>query len=184
MNNLICVVSNFPKLPTLLIKVLHITMKVLLSSSNQRRSPHIFADIIPLTVTHATNCHPSFPHICSYMGPIQVWGWQRLTDLQTNSSQTYQSRHLALFGLARGQQGWPSSAFLKFKNSALCQLEVIAFLPPTLHINVNAHTQSYTDTHLRIPHNSCPISHQTGDLSGLEVCGWHELFQLSHFLSI
>lgn len=91
---------------------------------------------------------------------------QRLTDLQADSSQTCQSPDPGLFGLARVQQGQRSSAYPKFKNSPLWQLDSNTFLPPTLFTNVS------TDTHLRVPHNSCPISHQTGDLYGLEVCCW------------
>lgn len=74
----------------------------------------------PVTVKHEANCYPSLPHNCSYMGPIKVWGWQKLVcfyepavwssrqktaDLQANSSQTCQSRDPGLFGLARVQLG-------------------------------------------------------------------------------
>lgn len=86
----------------------------------------VTCNMTPLTAKRETNCYPSLPHSCSYMGRIKVWEWQkswsvsqpgagalwtlrssrqRLTDLQANSLQTCQSHDPGLFGLARVQQG-------------------------------------------------------------------------------
>lgn len=94
---------------------------------------------------------------------------QRLSDLQANSSQTCQSRDPGLFGLARVQQGRQSSAFLKFK-----KLTTLAARGECLSTPYFVHKCECTqfEYRLRGAYNSCPISHQTGDLYGLEVCCW------------
>lgn len=149
--NLICKVI-------FLIKAFCIEMSAFHSTPNQR-------DIIPLKIKRETKCYPSLPHRCSYMGPIKVWGWQRLVcfsalwtlwsnkqglpDLQANSSQTCQSWYPGLFGLAPVQQGQQNSAFLKLKKLtalAATQIPLCPYLFPKCggtHRHRHTHTEHW-----------------------------------------